>query len=107
MPSQYWSLRIGANLHTVKFEVLQQNTEDGEGVLPDMQCRHGVIKASKGTRKPLFSHAWRDRFQVDLIDMGKFPAQPNIIYGVIQRWIMIVKDHSTGLTAVFSLPWKK
>ena len=29
------------------------------------------------------------------------------IYGVIQRWIMTVKDHSTGLTYITSLPRKK
>ena len=67
--------------------------------------KNPIIKASKGARKPILSHAWRDRFQVDLIDMRKF-AQPNI-YGVIQRWLMTVKDHSTGFTAVFSLPRKK
>ena len=67
--------------------------------------KNPIIKASKGARKPILPHAWRDRFQVDLIDMRKF-AQPNI-YGVIQRWLMTIKDHSTGFTAVFSLPRKK
>ena len=58
-----------------------------------------------GAKKPIYSSAWHDRFQVDLIDMRKFP-RPDI-YGVIQRWIMTVKDHSTSFTAVFSLPQKK
>ena len=47
----------------------------------------------------------RDRFQVDLIDMRKF-ARPNV-YGVVQNWIMTVKDHFSGFTALFSIPQKK
>ena len=33
-------------------------------------------------------------------------AHPNV-YGDLQHWIMTVKDHSTGFTALFSLPRKK
>ena len=33
-------------------------------------------------------------------------AHPNV-YGELQCWIMTVKDHSTGFTALFSLPRKK
>jgi hypothetical protein len=29
------------------------------------------------------------------------------VYGRMQRWIMTIKDHSTGLVYLCSLPWKK
>jgi hypothetical protein len=64
-----------------------------------------VIAPHRGAKKPIYSDNWRDRFQVDLVDYRKMP-RPNI-YGQIQRWLMAVKDHSTGFTALFSLPRKK
>ena len=63
-----------------------------------------IIPPALGAAKPIYSYAWHDRFQVDLIDMRKF-ARPNV-YGVIQRWIMVVKDHFTAFTALFSIPYK-
>ena len=44
------------------------------------------IKPLKGAKKPIVSSEFRDRFQVDLIDMRK--KMKKNIYGVIQRWIM-------------------
>jgi hypothetical protein len=64
-----------------------------------------VIAPHRGAKKPIYSDNWRNRFQVDLVDYRKMP-RPNI-YGQIQRWLMAVKDHSTGFTALFSLPRKK
>jgi hypothetical protein len=64
-----------------------------------------VIAPHRGAKKPIYSDNWRNRFQVDLVDYRKMP-HPNI-YGQIQRWFMAVKDHSTGFTALFSLPRKK
>jgi hypothetical protein len=64
-----------------------------------------VIAPHRGAKKPIHSDNWRDRFQVDLVDYRKMP-RPNI-YGQIQRWLMAVKDHGTGFTALFSLPRKK
>lgn len=72
---------------------------------PTCMERNPKIPPQKGAKKPIYSDNYRDRFQVDLIDMKKF-AKPNV-YGVLQRWIMAVKDHSTGFTALFSLPRKK
>ena len=64
-----------------------------------------IIAHPKGAKKPIYSDAWCDCFQVDLVDYRKM-AHPNV-YGEPQRWIMPVKDHSTGFTAHFSLPRKK
>ena len=64
-----------------------------------------IIACQKGANKPIYSDAWHDCFQVDLVHYRKM-AHPNV-YGELQRWIMTVKDHSTGFTALFSLPRKK
>lgn len=64
-----------------------------------------AIKAAKGAKKPIVSHEFRDRFQVDLIDMRK-KAMENV-YGVMQRWILTLKDHATGMTYISTLPRKK
>ena len=64
-----------------------------------------AIKAAKGAKKPIVSHEFRDRFQIDLIDMRKKKIKN--IYGVYQRWIMTLKDHATGITYIRSLPFKK
>jgi hypothetical protein len=47
---------------------------------------------------------FRDRFQVDLIDTRTMRKID--IYGVMQHWIMTVKDHSTGLVYLAALPRK-
>ena len=64
-----------------------------------------TIKKQKGAKKPIISENFRDRFQVDLIDM-RGCEMPNV-YGVIMRWILSLKDHSTQLTYLAALPRKK
>ena len=64
-----------------------------------------ISTPQKGAKKPIYSDAWHDCFQVDLVDYRKM-AHPNV-YGELQCWMMTVKDHSTGFTALFSLPRKK
>ena len=64
-----------------------------------------VIPARKGAKKPIISSAFCDRFQVDLIDMRTCRRKNE--YGVWMRWILTVKDHSTGLIYLSSLPFKE
>jgi hypothetical protein len=64
-----------------------------------------IVPAHKGAKKPIISSEFCDRFQADLIDM-RTQRKPDI-YGVMQRWILTVKDHSTGLIYLSSLPFKK
>lgn len=64
-----------------------------------------VIEPKKGAKKPIISSEFRDRFQVDLIDMRTMRKKD--VYGQMQRWIMTVKDHSTGLVYLVALPRKK
>ena len=64
-----------------------------------------AIEARKGAKKPIISSEFRDRFQVDLIDMRTMRKKD--VCGQMQRWIMTVKDHLTGLVYVVALLWKK
>ena len=63
------------------------------------------IQEHKGAKRPIISSNFRDRFQVDLIDMRTIRKED--VYGVTMRWIMTVKDHSTGLIWLAALPYKK
>ncbi len=58
----------------------------------------------KGAKKPIILSEFCDRFQVDLIDMRIMRKKD--VYGVMQHWIMTIKDHSTGLVYLAALPRK-
>jgi hypothetical protein len=66
--------------------------------------KNSGIEKKKGARKPIISSEFRDRFQVDLIDMRTIRRRD--VYGKMMRWIMTVKDHSTGLIYLVALPRK-
>ncbi len=66
--------------------------------------RHPNVPARKGAKKPILSSEFRNRFQVDLIDMRTMRKRD--VYGQMKRWIMTVKDHSTGLVYLCALPRK-
>jgi hypothetical protein len=66
--------------------------------------KNSGIQKKKGARKPIISSEFRDRFQVDLIDMRTIRRR--YVYGHMQRWIMTVKDNSTGLIYLVALPRK-
>jgi hypothetical protein len=63
------------------------------------------VGARKEAKKPILSSEFRDCFQVDLIDMQTMWKKD--VYRQMQRWIMTVKDHSTGLVYLCALPCKK
>jgi len=69
-------------------------------------CHEGspIVESRKGAKRPILSSEFRDRFQVDLIDMRTLRRLD--VYGQMQRWIMTVKDHSTGLVYLCALPNK-
>jgi hypothetical protein len=58
----------------------------------------------KGARKPIILSEFRDRFQVNPIDMRTLRRKD--VYGNMMRWIITVKDHSTGLIYLAALPGK-
>jgi hypothetical protein len=63
-----------------------------------------TVLPRKGAKKPIILSEFCDRFQVDLIDMRTMRKKD--VYGVMQHWIMTVKDHSTGLVYLAALPRK-
>ena len=69
-------------------------------------CNHArpVVKRLKGAKKPILSENFRDRFQVDLIDMRSVAMDD--VYDNTMRWILTLKDHSTQLTYLVPLPKK-
>jgi hypothetical protein len=67
--------------------------------------KHPNVPARKGEKKLILSFEFRDRFQVDLINMRTMRKRG--IYGQMQRWIITMKDHSTGLVYLCALPQKK
>ena len=58
----------------------------------------------KGSRKPIRSRSFCERFQIDLIDFRKL--QKRDPFGVLMRWILTVKDHATGFVYLCALPRK-
>ena len=56
---------------------------------------HPKIPKSKGARCPIHSGKFRDRMQIDLIDYCA--NEQRNVYGQVMQWIMVVKDHFTGL----------
>jgi hypothetical protein len=61
---------------------------------PGCLQKNPTIKPRKGSRVSLHSRQFRERFQVDLIDMRKLRKRNP--YGVLMRWIVTIKDHATG-----------
>ncbi|KAG7345252.1 hypothetical protein IV203_032783 [Nitzschia inconspicua] len=67
--------------------------------------RPPVIKPLKGAASPIMSSAFRDRFQVDLVDMQK-EAQEDV-RGVTCSYIVVLKDHFTRLSYCEAIPRKQ
>jgi hypothetical protein len=63
-----------------------------------------TVPPRKGAKKPIILSEFCDRFQLDLIDMRTMRKKD--VYGVMQHWIMTIKDHSTGLVYLAVLPRK-
>ncbi len=71
---------------------------------PECFSRNPRIKTVKGSRKPIKSKKFRERFQIDLIDMRKLRKRNP--YGVLMRWVITIKDHATGYTMIDCIPRK-
>jgi hypothetical protein len=63
-----------------------------------------TVPPRKGAKKPIISSEFCDQFQVDLVNMRTM--RKNDMYGVMQHWIMAVRDNSTGLVYLAMLPRK-
>jgi hypothetical protein len=67
--------------------------------------KHPNVPPTKEAKQPILSSEFRNRIQVDLIDMRAMRKLD--VFGNMQHWIMTVKDHSTGLVYFCVLPQKK
>lgn len=68
------------------------------------RSKNPTVKPMKGSRKPIRSNGYRDRFQVDLIDFRKMRKRDP--FGVLMKWVVTVKDHATGFTHISAIPSK-
>ena len=69
---------------------------------------HLKKKKHIGAKVPIPSASFRDRFQFDLIDMGKQEATESMNhYGVVMKWILHTKDHFTRYSHVVAIKSKE
>ena len=66
--------------------------------------KNPATKPTKGSRKPIKSKTFRERFQFDLIDFCKLRMRDP--FGVLMHWILVIKDHATGFIYLCALPRK-
>jgi transposase InsO family protein len=59
----------------------------------------------QGASCPICSSNFRDRFQVDLVDMRANRRQS--IYGIVMRYIVVMKDHFSGFGMADCIPRKR
>jgi hypothetical protein len=64
-----------------------------------------TVKPMKGAAKAISSVKFRDRAQVDLIDMTS-NAKKNQ-FGILMKYIVTIKDHWTGFTIIDCIPRKR
>jgi hypothetical protein len=63
-----------------------------------------VTQPAKDSRKPIRSRQFQDRLQIYLIDFHKLRKRDP--FGVLMHWVLVIKDHATGLIYLCALPWK-
>jgi hypothetical protein len=66
--------------------------------------KNPITKPARGSRKPILSKEFCDRFQLDLFDFHKLRKRD--LFGVLMRWVLTINDHCTGLVYLCALPWK-
>ncbi len=62
------------------------------------------MQPARGSRKPIQSINFRDRFRIDLIDFCKLRKRD--LFGVLMYWVLVIKDHATGLVYLCALSRK-
>jgi hypothetical protein len=71
---------------------------------PVCMKKNPVTQPARGSRKPIRSLHFRDRFQIDLIDFCKLRKRD--LFGVFMCWVLVIKDHATGVVYLCALPTK-
>jgi hypothetical protein len=67
--------------------------------------KNSVTKPTKGSRKPIKSRTFRERFRFDPIDFCKL--RKRYPFGVLMRCILVIKDHAIGFIYLCALPRKQ
>jgi hypothetical protein len=67
--------------------------------------KNPVTDPSRGSRKPIRSRHYQERFQPNLIDFSKPRKRDS--FEVLMQWIMTVKDHLMGCIYLTALPKKR
>ncbi len=69
-------------------------------------CKKNLVtKPTKGSRKPIKSRTFRERFQFDLIDFCKLRKSDP--FGVLMRWLLVIKNQATWFIHLCALPRKR
>ena len=100
--------KVGATMEAVKprfWNIIRDQVEAYVKLCPVCNQQQPRIRKIDGAIKPIVSDMYRDRFQVDLIDMRLRRMQN--MYGVMMRWIVTLKDHHTRITWLAAIPLKK
>ena len=82
-----------------------QQVKEFRKLCPICNTQNPAIQPTKGARNPITTESFRDRGQIDLVDMRK--RRKRDINGVMMRWLISFKDHLTGFCAFGALPFKK
>jgi hypothetical protein len=71
---------------------------------PNCALQSPKVRSLQGASRPIRSSNFRDRFQVDLVDMSANRRQT--IYGIVMRYIVVMKDHFSGFAMTDCIPRK-
>ncbi len=86
------------------FNITQELVKHYCKTCPVCMKKNPVTQPARGSRKPIRSRNFRDRFHIDLIDFCKLRKRDP--FGVLMRWVLVTKDHVTGLVYMCALPRK-
>jgi hypothetical protein len=67
--------------------------------------KNPMTQPTMGSRKPIRGVHFRDRFRIDLIEFCKLRKRDP--FGVLMHWVLVIKDHATGLVYLCALPRKR
>ncbi len=66
--------------------------------------KNPITKSARGSWEPSLSKEFHNRFQLDLIDFCKL--RKRFPFGVLMRWVLMIKDHCIGLVYLYVLTRK-
>jgi transposase InsO family protein len=93
------------NVQKIIWNVTQAQSKLFCSLCPNCILQSPRIKKLRGAAKPIRSSKFRDRFQVDLVDMSA--NRRKNIYGIVMRYILVIKDHFSGFMIADCIPRKR